>query len=505
MNEIVTTWPQAGWEEKANEPETGLAWKDVGVQPGNRPMSLGDFSKSLRAAGILDNQAVDLPGGFALLPHGVDMLNLFRDRVHAAYRAHGLAEYEYPSLAPLAAFAPTAKLFDLSDELVYAHARNGDSRFALLPTGEAAIYTHWNRIVRRRENLPIRMYRRASYFRPMAHGKHSGRGVLQSAEGGDVFEFHCAFATSDEQRTEFDRCQRLLETFLNNAHVPVIWSTRPPWSNRREVALSAAAADVPLPVQATAQVACLYNQGTRFSEPYEIGFREHGLMHYAQQLAGYVSRRLWFVHLMLGMNNDGSLFVHPDFSTVHAALLIRSDSAALADTAQQLAFGLRDAQLRAKTAVVTSAGRLKAAMEAEVCRGTPLVVLLFPPRTPAEAMRVVVRRSDTGQEAESHGQHPQALVRQLAAAVEGIGHAYRRRAGRFFRERVQPAAASSVRDIVAARCVAVCPLTPSEEAVLAVAEWKNGEVLGYSKAPGPAPCILTNRPVGTVAFISPRI
>jgi hypothetical protein len=505
MNEIMTSWPQGGWEENPNEPETGLAWKDVGVQPGAGPMSLGDFSKSLRAACILDNQAVDLPGGFALLPYGVDMLNLFRERVHTAYRAHGLAEYEYPSLAPLAAFAPTAKLFDLSDKLVYAHARNGDSRFALLPTGEAAIYTHWSRIVHRRENLPIRMYRQASYFRPIGLGKHSGGGVLQSVEGGDVFEFHCAFATKEEQRAELDRCQRMLETFVNDAHVPVIWSTRPPWTNCSEVALSAVAADAPLPILATAQVASLYNQATRFSEPYEIGFREHGRINYAQLLAGYVSRRLWFVHLMLGMNNDGSLFVHPDFSPIHAALLIRGDSAAVAETAQQLACGLRDAQLRPKTAFITSAGRLKAAMDVEVCRGTPLVLLLFQPRTPDEAVRIVIRRSDTGQEAESHCQHPQALVRQLAAAIEGIGRAYRRRTGRFFRKRIQPGGASTVRDIVTARFVAVCPLTASKEAVLTVADWKKGEVLGYSKTPDPAPCILTDQPVDTVAFISPRI
>ena len=206
-------------------------------EPGRR-LTLGDFSAALARAGILDNRVVDLPGSVVAPPDGVELLNLFRERVHSIYRAHGLQEYEYPLLAPTASLLPVSELLDLDGMLLYASEEPGagSADVVLSPTGEATIYSHWAKIVRSRRDLPIRMYRRARYFRPVSRGRHAGRGVFYAMEHDDIFEFHCAYGSSEELREELPRHWTLLQDVVRALHVPALWSTRPPWTNRHEVA-----------------------------------------------------------------------------------------------------------------------------------------------------------------------------------------------------------------------------------------------------------------------------
>lgn len=508
MGDIHTRWPQEELTVAEGETQPCFAWNRTGKGAdwkGEWQPTLQDFSRALRRAGILDNKAVDLPGGYAVLPYGVNLLNHFRNMIRVSYQRYGLVEYEYPSLAPLACFKPTEDLFDISGKLLFVNRKDDELSLALSPTGEAAIYSHWRRMVRRREDLPIRMYQQARYYRPVSGGKHGGRGVFQSMESDDIFEFHCAFATGAKKQSELIAYQGLLEGILRSAHVQPVWSTRPPWTNQWQVAHSAVAADVPLPIKATAQISCIYNQGTLFSIPYQVSFREGGKIHYTQHLAGYVSRRLLWAHLLVGMQRDGALFMHPDLSPVHISMLYRGDSPAIAEV-DCLGRALRDNGLRVTHTLVAGSKQLKGAYEAESLRGVPLIMIIFGPRDHGDPFRVVLRRADTGEEATAHCRNLLELRGKCTEMVEVIGRAYDRRATNFFRSRLcEVRDARALRDAVMQRYVAVCPLNYGEETVRLVSDWKCGEVLGYCKTSEAKPCALTGQAVDTVAFVSPRI
>lgn len=492
----------------------GLSWAPpAGAAPPateEKPPTLGDFSRALARAEVLDNGLVDLPGAVVALPYGVELLNRFRDRVHAVYRSHGLDEHEFPMLAPLSVLAPAAELLDLRGKLLYAGSdadlANGGPGMALLPTGEAAVYASWAKRVRSRGDLPIRMYRRARYFRPVSRGRHAGRGVFYAMEHDDVFEFHCAYADDAEMRAELPRWWQMLGDVAGALHLPVLWSTRPPWTNRHEVAEWALAGDVPLPIRATTQVGSLYNQGTRFSRPYGIGFREDGELHLTAQLAGYVSRRLLLVHLLLGMRAGGELFLHPDVAPAQVVVVLRGgDDGMHGEIAAGLVGQLEDAGVRARLVSAESPGRLRSELSRWSTRGVPLIVLLFAPREEGEPFRVVVRRADTGEEAvlpEGAG----GLVSRCRELLAEVGESWDRRTQQFVAGRlVETGTAASLHEALADRRVAVAPLAIEEEVVREVDGWRSGEVLGFCRTERLRPCVVSGVPAGTVALISPRV
>jgi prolyl-tRNA synthetase len=489
-------------------------WAPVAAIPGERrptavAPTLGDFSAALARAGILDNRAVGLAGSVVALPYGVELLNLFRDRVHAVYREHGLEEHEYPALAPVSCMRPVEELFDLDGRILLAAPRgDADGRepdVALLPSGEAVIYTHWAKTVSKRRDLPLRMYRRARYFRPVSRGRHAGRGVFYAMEHDDIFEFHCAYAHRDEQRAELPGHWEVLKRVARALHVPVLWSTRPPWTNHRAVADWAIAGDVPLPIRATTQVAALYNQGTRFSRPFGVGFREHGEMHHTVQLCGYVSRRMLLVHLLLGMTPAGGFSLHPDVAPVQVALLARPTDGSHEAVVRTVAGELSAAAIRLRLSVLDPAAPIATALDTWTARGTPLVVMLIG-APGGESLKIVVRRSDSEEEAVlaagAGGSELTALCREL---LEEIGASWRRNVERFVAARVTEVDdAESVRQALEERLVAVCPLAAEERAVTEVDGWGPGEVLGFCRGEAQRDCVATGRAVETVALVSPR-
>jgi hypothetical protein len=459
----------------------------------------------LRESHVLDNRAIDAPGAVVVLPYGVSLFQRFREMVHDSFRAAGLEEYEYPYVGPTNVTGPTADIMDLENKILFVGtaqeiAQNGPP-YILAPTGEMLIYSHWARSISTRSQLPIRMYRRGRYFRPVGRGRHSGRGIFHAVEHDDIFEFHCGYADRSEQQAEFGRLEGVLRRLIETVRVPTLWSTRPPWTNRFEVADAAVAADVPLPLGVTAQIACVYDQGVRFSKPYQIGFRENGQMTYLQQLAGYVSRRLLMCHLMLGWQVRKQLFLHPDLAPEQLAVVSREptpESVSLVALAN--ASGLRARQEIGGER--HSMNRVRGECER---RGIPIVVQLFAPRHHGEQWKTVISRNDTGEELSVLRAHPSSLLNEFLYCLEDVGTSFETSARAYAQSRVRFTPRSGLEDALEDRMVAVCPMKVSERAVRGIAALNRGEVLGFCRSERVQRCIMTGEPVDTVALISPRL
>jgi hypothetical protein len=471
-------------------------------------VTLGGFSRALRDAAVLDNRPIETPGAVVVLPYGVELLERFRAVVRAAYRDAGLDEYEYPSLAPADVLQPTSALLDLRDKVLRVGSdsdlERGALPYVLLPTGESAIYTHWARSVRSPADLPLRMYRRARYFRPVARGRHSGRGVFHALEHDDIFEFHCAHRDEAAQRADLERCQAMLAALLRACHVPALWTTRPPWTNVGEVADWTVAADTPLPVGGTAQLAAVYNQGTRFSRPYGIAYRQDGRTQHTVQLAGYVSRRLLMAHLLLGLRGDGTFHLHPDVAPVQVLILDRAGAASPGGAVAAVASTMATDGVRVRV-LSGGADDVRRWSRTWRQRGVPLTITILPPREDGDPYKTVLRRSDTGTEVVIRTDTLAALPQQSRELLHDIGAAYAWNASSFTSERLVRIGRGELGEALGARLVAVIPLTASEEAVRAVETGTHGEVLGFSRAEAAAPCHVTGAPVSTVAFVSARL
>lgn len=403
---------------------------------------------------------------------------------------------------------PTAEILDLEGKVLRVgddgDLRRGVLPYVLLPTGESAIYTHWARTVRSPADLPVRMYRRARYFRPVARGRHSGRGVFHALEHDDIFEFHCAHPDAFAQQADLDRCQEMLAALLRACHVPAWWTTRPPWTNRAEVADWAVAADAPLPVNATAQLAAVYSQGTRFSGPYGVSYRHDGVTRHTVQLAGYVSRRLLMAHLMLGLRASGGLHLHPDLAPVQVLILAKTGGGGEAERVAAVSAAVAASGIRARL-ITGDSNAIRRAGRTGQRRGVPVTVTVLPPRRDGDPYKTVLRRSDTGEELAVRSDTLHALPRQCRELLHDVGAGYDQTARSFAAGRVRHVHGGGLREALAARMVAVVSLTASEPAVRSVEELGRGEVLGFCETDHIAPCQATGAPVTTVALVSPRL
>ncbi|MFD7097793.1 hypothetical protein [Streptomyces xanthophaeus] len=474
------------------------------AQPHREGFDLGRFANWLRDADVLDQAPIELPGATVTLPYGTRIIRRFNDIVERAGEQAGFEEYDYPMLVPDSVLEPTRALLPLKGSLLYAGSDDDwdadRRRMVLTPTGEGAVYTHWAKTVRSRSDLPILAYRKARYFRPA----RAGRSVFRAIESQDIYEFQACYPDRSTARQGFARAIDMARHVGKALHVPVLWSTRPPWTNNTQVSETTIGGDVPLPHGATLQVGCLYDQGRRFSSLYGVGFREGGEQGHTHHVTAALTRRLVLTHLMLGMDSDGEMLLHPDIAPVQVAVTLtgsapdeRADAERL--VARLAAVGVR-CDLRAD-GDRRSVGSLHRRWRRQ---GVPLRIYLQPRRDPQDRTRAVVVRADTREEAVLLPDRLEDLADLLPAALAEVGTGYRRRAWSFAQRQCRPADATTVRSVLAERAVAVAPLTATEAAVATVAHWKLGEVLGFRRAPEPAACVVTGRPTTTVAYISPR-
>ncbi len=469
---------------------------------------LGSFSRALRDAEILDNYVVALPGAVMIHSFGTRLFRRFRAIAHELHAQRGLEEQDYPLLVPPEIFEPLTGMFSLKDHLLgfgrLADFEAGGPRGYLTPTGESVIYSHWARIVRHRSDLPIRMYRCTRYFRPLCS---AGQGVFKSMESVDIFEMHCCHADNNECTEELRGALAMYRELATRCGVPVLWSVRPPWGNRAQVAEVALGGDVPLPFGSTVQVGSLYQQGTRFSEPYGVRYRDaDGTARKTRHVTGAISRRLVLAHLSLGMDNHGFL-IHPDLAPDQVLIAYRAAGHGDMDAPRlhALEAGLTAAGLRWQRLKLESQQEMRNCIRKAVRQGVPLVVLVFGHRDPADQLRIVLRRRDTGAEAEVSALPSAELNAALPRVVEAVGHAFSRRAWAFVsKRRIEAASWSELTAGLADRRVVTSPMVISEEGCRLIAELRMGEILGYSMARVPLPCVLTGVPTRYRSIVSPR-
>ncbi|GEM_PF-6264413 len=494
--------PALPWRAPAEHPAPPVA-QTASARTGW--VDLGAFAAALRRADVLDVEPIAIPGAVVVLPYGMAILRRFEELVRNHYCPAGYEEYDYPLLAPAQAMEPTRQLLDLQGRLLHVGTdtdwANGTSRMVLTPTGEASVYTHWAGIVRNRGDLPIRMYRRARYFRP----SDAGRSIFRSVEAADVYEFHACLATAEEAGREFATALDMVRRLCAAAHVPVLWTSRPLWTNNCRVSATTLGGDAPLPNGSTLQVGCLYDQGQRFSQQYGIAWRSDSTRMYTHHVTGAVTRRLVLAHLLLGLDSAGDLLIHPSLVPVQVAATLVGGTDAERAQAEETARALTGLGLRVALDIGHDrrmAGRLHRMWQT---RGVPLRIHLQPARHAGEGMRIVVVRADTREEAVLSPDRLTDLVEPLAASVHAVGVGYARRARGFTARQITTVASvADARAVLAARGIARCHLAPTELAARAVSSWRSGEVLGWSPSNAESPCLVTGARTHAVAYLSPR-
>lgn len=472
-------------------------------------VDLGKFSSALRTAELFDNRSIDLPGAVIALPNGQRLLGHFCRLVRQHYEAAGLIEYDYPYLAPLSSIATFSQVFPADHRVLFVGTRmdfnQGQPRGVLVPTGEPSIYPHWKKVIKTHRDLPIEMYQHSRFFRPWSKDK-TGRGIFNTLEGADMFEFHACY----EKGGAADAGRRLFHMLVGLAEaiaVPILWSTRPPWSNHAEVSRATVGGDSPLPSGATLQVGTLYDQGDIFSRRYDIRYVDaDGRSLNPHHVVGAVSRRLLLAHLLYGMLTNGSFLPHPDISPYQVHIIVRRTERDGADSVTALVSALSARGLRIRISVADGGHDVARALKHSARLLVPLTIILQGRRHDDDVARFVFRRSDDLSEVYDQGPDFSALSSDLVLdALSDLRHAYETRIHRYFMSRcTEVRTIEDARAALRARKVVLCPLEFNREAGDEIARWQQGEVLGYVEAFEPRPCIVSGRVCSTSAFVSPR-
>ena len=163
-------------------------------------------------------------------------------------------------------------------------------------------------------------------------------------------------------------------------HLPVFWGTRPPWTNNAGVSDATVGGDVPLLSGSTIQVACVYLQGQRFSRVYGVGYHDERGYHYTHHVTGALTRRLVLMHLMLGMDTDGNLLIHPELAPVQVAITLAGGDAHEQAQAQALSARLAQQGIRCELLNLSSRASIGRTHLRWKRQGVPLRIYLQPRR-----------------------------------------------------------------------------------------------------------------------------
>ncbi|WP_156440011.1 hypothetical protein [Burkholderia savannae] len=495
------------WLNDIRQESSQLPWSE-GKIAGSTKLSLGEFTRRLKQAEICDSDIIAVPGAVVVLPWGVELCERFAQLVRGIYGELELQEYAYPQVVPESCFSPMADLLDLRRCLLRVgteqDSKEGRTRGVLTPTGEQVIANHWRHMVSRFDTLPIRLYQRARYFRPISSADRSGKGVFSALEAPDVFEFHCCHATEAAASDDIRRLARGLLEMSDALPLPQFIGVRPPWGNRNDLYEWGVGGDTPLLSGECVQTSAVYCQGQRISRRYDIGFGKNEQRRHAWQVDGFVSRRMMYAQLGLSTLADGSLIVHPNLAPIQIAVLARSqfedERQALRSTFDEI----KSRGLRATIDFVADAQVMKARIKQLRARGVPLLLLYFGRRHVQDAARIRLCRPDNEQELaiDENDDLPEVLSKALAdveASVNRLVHSQVRSLISFAQTEAQ------AKEMLAARKCVIAPIAPTRANVEAVANWRMGELCSFAAAEDVAPCIFSGRPTRARALLSRRI
>ncbi|MGZ5029636.1 MAG: hypothetical protein ACXWFI_04420 [Methylobacter sp.] len=452
----------------------------------------------LNKAGLFDFGSVPTPGAFVALPGGMFLLQKFSSLIQDAFERVGLSEHRFPVLLPNELLEPTAELFSLDKKIlrVSSVGQPSLSQNYLAPTGESVVYSWLSRRIEKKEDLPIELYQRTTYFRPLRSG--GGLSFFRSSEAGDVFEFHGVYADQETQRINLARFSVMLDDIFRQLGLPVIWSIRPPWTNNRGVATAVRAADLLLPNGKTIQLSALYDQNERFSKPYKISYRDGDATRHTSQLAGYVSRRA-LMALLWWSSSHRQLALPPSWAPLQVGVTTRKGTTQEKTAAAQLVSALKSRGLRAamdERPLGTARRRLHE-------RGVPLDIVV---REEQSRVRFVLTRESLNLETEPRLPGIDTATDATIAALALIEQDERRQlAFNTAARQTLVTTPDEVNEITAKGGVALLPLSVSEQAVRAVEQISKGEVLGFVEDRTPLACSHSQAPVRTRVVIARRV
>lgn len=483
---------------------SGLNWQPHGNSVSFQEINLGDFSAALLRAGIVDLKTMPLAGAQIWLPYGNALLNKFRDKVHALYRQESLDEYSYPLVVPTEIYTPTDHFHPVKNKILYAlspreKAHTGEK--ALNPTGESSIYWHWKRLVKNAD-LPIRMYQRTNYYRPLAENVPGN--IFKGYEARDVFEFHCCHPTYESMKADIRRSIHMLQSLYADMGMPIIWSTRPLWTNNNKVHKGSFAADLYLPNDKTIQTSAVYQQEDIFSKAYDVKIREKGKDCHTYHLTGYCSQRALLSHLFLAMGAVGRFVVPVSVSPCPAEIIFNWKSEDSEKIKKDLE-GLMQCGVSIWSDV--SQGEISKKLSMSERQGIPLTVLVQGKRSSSDLYKVVFIRRDCGKEVslllkelnDEFYMHVQDILRDIEKEIHNSCALYVERSthhvdGDVFKESGVPG-----------KGIYVIPLEAKETSVLQLERKIKGEVIGFVGARSPGKCAISGMVTTNKAIVSRRM
>lgn len=487
-----------------------LNWEN-GKPPAMQSTGLGAFAKALKLAGICDADTVAIPGALVLLPLGVALVESLAAMIRDAYGQMHLEEYAFPQVIPEATFGPMTDLLDVNRCLLRvmtgSDAKAGQSRGVLTPTGEQVIASHWRKLVRHPESLPLRIFQRARYFRPVSSGDRSGKGVFAALEAPDVFEIHCCHADQPAALNDLKAIARGLADLAHRLPLPQISGVRPPWGNRATLYEWAIANDTPLPSGECVQTSALYFQGQHLSKRYDIGFKRDGQRQHAWQIDAFTSRRMLFALLCLAVRDDGRMVLPLGIAPTQVALLVRSSSALDQTGVQAVHSALSTCGIRSQVRQCADSSEVTTALKDARQKGVPLAMLIFGAREPGDLIRIRLLRTDNDAEVGIDVDAiDERLLPYVTDAIADLTEAYQVAIQQRARSQtMQTTNLDEARERLSMRRSVVAPVTPTRANVEAFAQWRSGEACSFAAAPEPLPCLFSGRPTWARALLSRRI
>ncbi len=494
-----------GWDKDS------LHWRPATFKEAEletKDMDLGNFSAALNKADIVDIKSISAPGAQIWLPYGNLILNKFRDHVRTVYQSAQLEEYSYPLVVPTEIYSPTDHFHRVKEKILYVQSQSIEhttdytrNNFALNPTGESSIYWHWSSLVKKQQ-LPIRMYQRTSYFRPLP--SNVAGGLFKGLEARDVFEFHCCHVNQEKMAEDIISNTQMLKTLYDTLDIPVIWSTRPLWTNNYKVHNGAFAADLYLPIGKTVQLSAVYQQDQIFSESYNIKVRQNGAENYTYHTTGYCSQRAMLAAILLASGAAGRLIIPATIAPHPIEIILNWDDKEKDVLACKIKENL---SLIPRVLTCSSQKEITQALRKSSRQGILLTALIQNKRTINDKYKIILIRRDTNQEATVMMKE---LDLEFYRMIKDLMAQINQNISSLSREHVKKSIVhinniKEIGDIKSHRGITIAPLKADETSVRFLESKIRGEVIGFVKSANDLPCLITDEIVATKAIIAKRL
>lgn len=463
-------------------------------------LTLESLTSALKECKIIDTIPNSLSGTIVLLPRGIRLFQQFNKVVKNSFKNFGLEEYHYPILVSTDFFSPVYDYLSLKNKLLHVgndkDFEDGVPRGTLCPTGEEVIYPHWKACIKTERDLPIELYRQANYYRP-SRGKHRG-GLFRSMEAFDVFEFHCGYAQVN--RHKFSVFQNMLFSLVDYCCLPTLWSDRPLVTNNEKVSKRTIGCDALLPLGKTVQISSIYDQQDLLSKLFEIQYKKEGKSYNTHHITGFISRRVVWSCLFLGLKKNGSFFLNPNLSPTQAYIIMQS-SPTSQENLNEISQILDKYDIRYTIKVIGKKDRLNRVIQDSFKALSCLCVVV---RQLGDEYKLSIINSLDETEKTVMINKLYEISRIINQELNQLDKNHRLIVRDYVKYRIKYA--SDISQLRASSdLVQAFPLVNNPNNISKIESQVNGEILGFIPLGEKKKCILTNKDCSSIALLSVRL